>query len=68
MVTGARQGIGAAFAQALGEAGAIVVVADLLQERIDASVKALRKKKIAAHGALLDVTRSRTWTSWRSKC
>ena len=59
IVTGAGQGIGAACAQALGEAGAIVIVADILQERIDATVHTLRQKAVAAHGALLDVTQSK---------
>ena len=59
VITGAGQGIGAACAQALGEAGAIVIVADMLQERIDATVQMLRQKAVAAHGALLDVTQSK---------
>ena len=56
IVTGAGQGIGAACAQALGEAGAIVIVADMLAERVEASVAALKAMGIAAHAALLDVT------------
>ena len=56
IVTGAGQGIGAACAQALGEAGAIVIVADMLAERGEASVAALKAMGIAAHAALLDVT------------
>ena len=38
VVTGGGQGIGAACAQALGEAGASVVVAEILPERIEAVV------------------------------
>lgn len=58
VVTGAGQGIGAACARALGEAGAKVIVADFMPERIEATVAALRKLKIDAHGAKLDVTKS----------
>ena len=42
VVTGAGQGIGAACARALGEAGATVIVADMLPDRVPASVAALR--------------------------
>ncbi len=59
VVTGAGQGIGAACARALGEAGAKVIVADFMPERIEATVAALRKLKIDAHGAKLDVTKSK---------
>jgi len=58
VVTGAGQGIGAAIAQALGEAGAIVVVTDLMPDRVDASVSALRALKIDVHGMTLDVAKS----------
>jgi len=40
VVTGAGQGIGAACARALGEAGAKVIVADFMPDRIDATVAA----------------------------
>jgi NAD(P)-dependent dehydrogenase (short-subunit alcohol dehydrogenase family) len=58
IVTGGGQGIGAACAQALGEAGAKVIVADMLPERVKASVDALRQLSIDAHGLTLDVTKS----------
>ena len=58
VVTGGGQGIGAACAQALGEAGATVIVAELLPERIDRAVKELKGLGIAAHGWELDVTKS----------
>jgi len=58
VVTGAGQGIGAACAQALGEAGARVIVADMMPDRVAASVAALKKLGIDAHGATLDVTKS----------
>ena len=58
LVTGAGQGIGAACAAALGEAGAIIIVADMLAERVTASVAALTARGVKAHGVLLDVTNS----------
>lgn len=58
VVTGAGQGIGAACAQALGEAGAIVIVTDLMPDRVENTVKALKAKAIVAHGKTMDVTRS----------
>lgn len=58
VVTGAGQGIGAACARALGEAGAVVIVADMMADRVATSVAELNKLKIKAHGATLDVTKS----------
>jgi NAD(P)-dependent dehydrogenase (short-subunit alcohol dehydrogenase family) len=58
VVTGAGQGIGAAIAQALGEAGATVIVTDMVEARIKDSVAALTALKIKAHGLMLDVTKS----------
>jgi NAD(P)-dependent dehydrogenase (short-subunit alcohol dehydrogenase family) len=58
VVTGAGQGIGAACAQALGEAGAKVVVAEIQPERAQSCVAALSDQGIEAEAALLDVTRS----------
>ncbi len=58
VVTGAGQGIGAACARALGEAGATVIVADFMPDRIEASVAELQKLGIKAQGAKLDVTKS----------
>ena len=59
VVTGGGQGIGAACARALGEAGAKVIVADMLKERSDACAAELRKLKIEAHALGLDVTKSK---------
>jgi NAD(P)-dependent dehydrogenase (short-subunit alcohol dehydrogenase family) len=58
LVTGAGQGIGAACARALGEAGATVIVADMRQDRVNASVENLRGLGINAVGETLDVTKS----------
>jgi NAD(P)-dependent dehydrogenase (short-subunit alcohol dehydrogenase family) len=59
VVTGAGQGIGAACARALGEAGAAVIVADMMAERVEASVSELKKLGLKAHGVKLDVTKSK---------
>ena len=58
VVTGGGQGIGFACAQALGEAGARVVVAEMLPERVEAAVAQLKKLGIDASGEKLDVTDS----------
>lgn len=58
VVTGGGQGIGFACARALGEAGAKVVVAELLPERIETALAELKGLGIDAVGAPLDVTRS----------
>ncbi len=58
VVTGAGQGIGAACARALGEAGATVIVADMVPERVTNSVAELKALGIKAYGVELDVTRS----------
>ena len=58
VVTGAGQGIGAACARALGEAGATVVLADMLPDRVEHAADELRKLRIDAHAQTLDVTKS----------
>ena len=58
VVTGGGQGIGAACAHALGEAGAAVVIADLATDRVEKAVAELRSLGLAAHGVTLDVIRS----------
>ena len=58
IVTGAGQGIGAACARALGEAGATVIVSDFMADRVDACVAELKKQNIDACGAVMDVTKS----------
>jgi NAD(P)-dependent dehydrogenase (short-subunit alcohol dehydrogenase family) len=58
VVTGAGQGIGAACARALGEAGATVIVAELLPERIEKTLRELKGLGITAYGKQLDVTSS----------
>lgn len=58
VVTGGGQGIGFACAQALGEAGAKVVVAEKMPERVESAVKQLAALGIDARGEALDVTDS----------
>ena len=58
VITGAGQGIGFCCAQALGEAGATVVVAEMVPERVDNAVVQLRNLGIKASGQTLDVTKS----------
>lgn len=58
VVTGGGQGIGAACARALGEAGATVIVAEKITDRAAACVAELEKHGIAAEDITLDVTDS----------
>ena len=58
VVTGAGQGIGAASARALGEAGATVIVADVIQDRVSKTVDALKSLGIKAFGVELNVAKS----------
>jgi NAD(P)-dependent dehydrogenase (short-subunit alcohol dehydrogenase family) len=58
VVTGGGQGIGAACARALGEAGATVIVTDLVPGRVENSVAELKGHGIKAHGMPMDVTKS----------
>jgi NAD(P)-dependent dehydrogenase (short-subunit alcohol dehydrogenase family) len=56
VVTGAGQGIGAACARALGEAGATVVLADISGERAAQAAAELCRLGLQAHPVPLDVT------------
>jgi len=56
-VTGGAQGIGLATAEALAEAGAKVVIADLLPVALDSAVKQLGAKGFEVEAELLDVAR-----------
>lgn len=58
LITGGGQGIGAACADALAEAGATVLIAELDAERLAARLEALTAAGHAAHGFQLDVTDS----------
>jgi 2-epi-5-epi-valiolone dehydrogenase / demethylgadusol O-methyltransferase len=56
LVTGAGQGIGRAFAHALGEAGAKVVLVDLINEWLAQVVDELMHKRVEAQAVVADVT------------
>ncbi len=58
VVTGGGQGIGRAYAHALGEAGAAVAVADLSLETASAVAKELQAKNIDAIAIQADVTQA----------
>ena len=59
VVTGAGQGIGYACAQALAEAGAKVVIADMKPEGVKKAVGDLKALGHKAYGLTLDVTKSK---------
>lgn len=56
LVTGGARGIGAATCEALAEAGAHVIVADLRPDAAESTAAALRDKGLSAESATLDVT------------
>ncbi len=58
VVTGGGQGIGLACAQALGEAGATVVVADMVADRAEQAAAELQGRGLKVHGIAVDVTKS----------
>lgn len=62
MVTGGAGGIGFCTADALGEAGAAVAIADVDQKRVDEKLKILRGKGYKAEGMILDITDSKAVT------
>jgi NAD(P)-dependent dehydrogenase (short-subunit alcohol dehydrogenase family) len=58
LVTGGGQGIGRAFAHALGEAGAAVAIVDLVTEYAEAVTAELSEKGIDALAVTADVTKA----------
>jgi NAD(P)-dependent dehydrogenase (short-subunit alcohol dehydrogenase family) len=56
LVTGGGQGIGRAFAHALGEAGAAVAIVDMVAERAEAVTAELAAKGIEGLAVTVDVT------------
>ncbi len=63
LVTGAGQGIGRAFAHALGEAGAKVAVVDMVMARAMSVVDELANKRIEATALAIDVTQAEQVTA-----
>ncbi|WP_458371205.1 SDR family oxidoreductase [Pseudomonas fluorescens] len=55
LVTGGARGLGYAFAQAIGRAGAHVVIADILAERVQQSAAELVAEGLAVHGVTVDL-------------
>src|SRR5215471_17373442 len=56
LVTGASRGLGRDMAMCLAEAGATVLCAGRAAKDLDATTKAIRRKKGKAHAVILDVT------------
>jgi 3-oxoacyl-[acyl-carrier protein] reductase len=56
IVTGAGRGIGAAVAEALAAAGAVVIAADLAEERVRSVAAGLAAKGLSVSPAVVDVT------------
>ncbi|MFI4934974.1 MAG: SDR family NAD(P)-dependent oxidoreductase [Caulobacterales bacterium] len=56
VVTGGASGIGLCAAEALAEAGAQVVIADLTQPAVDNAVQSLAEKGYSVEGVIMDVT------------
>ncbi len=57
VVTGGASGIGLAMAQRFGQEGMKVVIADIVQERIDEAVQQLRGEGLEVMGVRTDVTK-----------
>ncbi|WP_152670373.1 SDR family oxidoreductase [Pseudomonas putida] len=55
LVTGGARGLGYAFAQAIGRAGAQVVIADILAERVQQSAAELVAEGLSVHGVAVDL-------------
>src|SRR3990167_2434318 len=55
LITGAARGLGFAFAEAAARAGARVVIADILAERVEQSARELRAQGLEVHALPLDL-------------
>ncbi|MFV0679869.1 SDR family NAD(P)-dependent oxidoreductase [Ottowia sp.] len=61
LVTGAAQGMGLAFAQALAEAGARVVLTDVQDAAVKTAAAQLKERGLATEGHALDVSDAAAW-------
>lgn len=55
LVTGGARGLGYAFAQAIGRAGAQVVIADILADRVQQAAAELVAEGLSVHGVTVDL-------------
>ncbi|MGH8464612.1 MAG: SDR family NAD(P)-dependent oxidoreductase, partial [Pseudomonas sp.] len=55
LVTGGARGLGYAFAQAIGQAGARVVIADILAEHVQQAACELREQGLQVTGVTVDL-------------
>ena len=55
LITGSAQGLGFVLAKGLGQAGATIILNDIVKEKLDNAVKTLRQEGIDTHGVLFDV-------------
>ena len=55
LITGGARGLGYAFARAIGRAGARVVIADILAERVQQSAAELAGEGLDVHGVTVDL-------------
>nr|EIJ6646156.1 SDR family NAD(P)-dependent oxidoreductase [Acinetobacter baumannii] len=55
LVTGAARGLGRDFAQAIAEAGAEVVMADILSDLVQQEAQALQKQGLKVHVVTVDL-------------
>ena len=56
LVTGGTQGLGAAIAKGLGEAGATLVINARNPKKLDAAIQEFKSEGLTVHGSLFDVT------------
>jgi 3alpha(or 20beta)-hydroxysteroid dehydrogenase len=61
LVTGGARGLGAGMAEALADAGASVMIGDILVDAGQATAKAIQGKGVKAGFASLDVTEETSW-------
>ena len=63
LVTGGGRGIGFAFASGLAEAGATVLINDIIEENAEKAVEAIRQAGGKAETLVFDVTDNETATA-----